>query len=95
MNNGKNQEEYICISSYTVGAARHEKRKATQFCFWTGIGKKVEDAPSSVGKQIDYSGVQMKVGSVAEMEKADEFETNEFIINDYKNLIVICTRQAE
>jgi len=30
----------------------------------------------------------MKAGSVAEMEKADDFETNEFVINNYKNLTV-------
>jgi len=30
----------------------------------------------------------MKVDSVAEMEKADEFETNELVINNYENLTV-------
>ena len=49
--------------------------------YWQKSRRRVE-------KQIDYSGTQMKVGSDAEMEKADEFETNEFIINDYKNLTV-------
>ncbi len=30
----------------------------------------------------------MKAVSVAEMEKADDFETDEFVLNDYKNLTV-------
>src|SRR6218665_690389 len=75
------------MSIYTVGAARHEKRNL-QSCFWTGLCKKVEDAPSHVEKQIDDSGAQMKAGSVVEMEKADEFERNELVINDYKKLTV-------
>ena len=47
--------------------------------------KKVEDTPSCVEKRIDDSGAQIKAGSIVEMEKADEFETNEFVMNDYKN----------
>ena len=34
-----------------IGAANnYEKRKAAQSCFWTGLPKEVEDAPSLVEK---------------------------------------------
>jgi len=48
-----------CLS---LQAARHKKRKTTQFCFWTGLCKTVEDAPSHVEKEIDYSGAQNNEG---------------------------------
>ena len=57
-----------------------------------GSLKKVEDAPSRVERQIYDFGAQMKAGSVAEMEKADKFKTDEFVINDYKNLTVKCAQ---
>jgi len=68
------------------------KTKRNSILFLDRSLKKVEDAPSRVERQIYDSGAQMKAGSVAEMEKADEFKTDEFVINDYKNLTVKCAQ---
>ena len=36
-------------------------------------------------KSMNNFGAQMKASLVADMEKVDEFETDEFVINNYKN----------
>src|SRR6218665_239295 len=72
-------------------AARYEETKGSSIMFLDRFTQKVEDAPSCTEKQIEDSRAQMKAGSVGAMGKRDEFETNEFVINDNKT----CTKQAE